>query len=398
MALIIHLTSFQLASCPQKAAFSNNQFIVHHSSFIIFFPFFAPILKPHIVIELERLRNPWSGLGQFCVHLGREILVAGEQSDDRYTLLAPPASEQYFGHGADMIQVKPKYKWFPPDLKADVWHCTHQDSQYLPRNSKTALLLTIHDLNFLERTDYPDWKKRLKLWQLQRRINRAQGLAYISRFAQEWAHAHLLIRQGTLEKVIYNGNNLDLTIAPAMRPEWMTEQPFFFSIGIHPKKNYHSLLAALAAFPQYRWIIAGADSRHYQQQLKDTARALHVDHQLVITGPVSESEKNGLLAHCSGLLFPSLSEGFGLPVVEAMAMGKPVFLSRRTSLPEIGGPEAFYFDNETTEGVIQTIREGLANFANDPSKTARIKAHAAQFSWQKAASEYIQLYHELSAG
>lgn len=352
---------------------------------------------PHIVIEAERLRNPWSGLGQFCAHLGKELRCAGALSGDHFTFLAPANSAQYFGPDAEIIEVKSLYKWLPPRLNAQVWHCTHQDSQYLPSSSKTALLLTIHDLNFLERTDYPGWKKKLKLWQLQRRVNRAQGLAYISRFAQEWAHEHLHIRQGTLEKVIYNGNNLDTSIAPVMRPQWKEDRPFFFSIGIHPKKNYHSLLAALAAFPQYRWIIAGADNRHYQQQLIDTARALQVDHQLVLTGPVSESEKNGLLTHCSGLLFPSLSEGFGLPVVEAMAMGKPVFLSRRTSLPEIGGPEAFYFDNETTEGLVKTIADGLSSYDKDPAKIIRIRAHAAQFSWQKAATEYLHLYHELSS-
>ncbi len=110
------------------------------------------------------------------------------------------------------------------------------------------------------------------------------------------------------------------------------------------------------------------------------------------TGPVDEATKSWLYTHCEAFLFPSLSEGFGLPVVEAMSVGKPVFLSRLTSLPEIGGHEAVYFDSFEPESVVETLRAGMREYYDDPLKAQRLQWQARRFRWENTAKQYWKLY------
>jgi glycosyltransferase involved in cell wall biosynthesis len=121
-----------------------------------------------------------------------------------------------------------------------------------------------------------------------------------------------------------------------------------------------------------------------------------VSSQVHMLGIVSDDLKFTLYQHCYAFVFPSLSEGFGLPVIEAMLFGKPVFLSNNTCLPEIGGSEAFYWKNFNAEDMLQVFEAGMKTYHNDHEKAARIKAHAAQFSWEKAASAYLKLYEQIA--
>ncbi|GDY00897.1 hypothetical protein LBMAG49_02260 [Planctomycetota bacterium] len=78
-----------------------------------------------------------------------------------------------------------------------------------------------------------------------------------------------------------------------------------------------------------------------------------------------------------------------------MSLGKPVFISNRTSLPEIGGREAYYFTDFDSETLISTFAAGMKDYKNDRDKPARIKAWASQFTWEKAAAQYLEFYQEM---
>ena len=145
-------------------------------------------------------------------------------------------------------------------------------------------------------------------------------------------------------------------------------------------------------------VIAGADDKGYRSELEMEAHRQGVAERVSFTGTVTEEEKWRLYEHCTAMIFPSLAEGFGLPVLEAMAFGKPVFLSDRTSLPEIGGTEAYYFKNFTPEHVQQVFSEGMNNYKNDPAKPQRLKKHTEKFTWDNAASAYLQFYQSILDG
>ncbi|MDE2161264.1 MAG: glycosyltransferase, partial [Burkholderiales bacterium] len=107
-----------------------------------------------------------------------------------------------------------------------------------------------------------------------------------------------------------------------------------------------------------------------------------------------DAQKAWAYARCSGFLFPSLAEGFGLPPIEAMHFGKPVFLARRSCLPEIGGDAADYFDDFEPAAMRAVVERGLRRAA-EPGRADAVRAHAARFDWDRAADDYLALYRRL---
>jgi len=350
---------------------------------------------PSLFIDTERLRDLTSGLGQVCLHLGRE-LIRQRPEGWTVTFLVPKGQEGVFGDDVSYVEASWWRKiWLGG--RYDVWHCLHQDSIYLPL-SPTKLILTIHDLNFLDRPDYPSVKKARKLSLLQRRISRISALTAISEFTASVVREHLHVAESLPLQVIYNGNSLAALTIPVQETASTirTDRPFFLSVGvIHPKKNVHVLLPFLEAFPDYQLILAGPDGHPYAQHVLEQAQKIGVADRLLMPGAVDEPTKIWLYAHCEAFLFPSLSEGFGLPVVEAMSFGKPVFCSNLTSLPEIGGREAVYFTSFEPDEMVETFRQGMMDYHDDPLKADRLRWQANRFSWEKAAKAYWALYQEV---
>ena len=362
---------------------------------------------PSLFIDAERLRDINSGLGQVCLQFGQELVrQRPEESDGEswtITFLVPKGQTGVFGPTVQYVEASWMRKlWIPGQY--DVWHCIHQDSSYLPtrfQRRRTKLVLTIHDLNFLERPDYSTAKKKGKLAQLQRKINLATTLATISQYTASIVREHLRISPTTSLQVIYQGGALNPADAPAQLPpdspiHAAIQSPYFLFLGvIHPKKNVHTLLPLLEAFPDYQLVLAGPNGHTYAQHIRDQADKLGVADRLLMPGPVDEPSKLWLYAHCDAFLFPSLSEGFGLPVVEAMSFGKPVFLSNLTSLPEVGGKEAYYFDSFEPERMAQTLHDGLVDFEQNPLREQRLRRRAAEYSWSNLAKGYWSLYRRL---
>ncbi|WP_338872685.1 glycosyltransferase family 1 protein [Spirosoma sp. SC4-14] len=356
---------------------------------------------PSLFIDTERLRDLNSGLGQVCLHLGHE-LVRQCPNQWQLTFLVPKGKSGIFGDSVKYVEASWQRKLGIAG-RYDVWHCLHQDSSYLPfplLNGSAQLVLTIHDLNFLERSDYSATKKAQKLARLQQKTDRASALTTISDYTASVVKEHLRISSSKPIRVIYNGVAADLNEAPIELPDSLlhsiADSPFFLFLGvIHPKKNVHTLLPLLEAFPDYQLVLAGPDGHSYAQHIREQAQKLGVANRLLMPGAVDEATKRWLYAHCEAFLFPSLSEGFGLPVVEAMTFGKPVFMANLTSLPEVGGKEAYYFENFEPESMAKIIHDGLHDFGHNPLRAERMKRRATEFSWSNAAKAYWEVYEEV---
>ena len=355
---------------------------------------------PKLFIDTERLRDLNSGLGQVCLNLSHELIRQRPTDGQSWemTFLVPSGQAGIFGDQVEYVDASwLRKRWMPG--RYDVWHCLHQDSDYLPRTGQGKLLLTILDLNFLARADYSDAKKARKLAAVQRRIDRASVLTTISNFTADDVRAHLRVGNTPLYP-IHIGVNTNPAQTPAepdddvLKP--LDEQPYFLFVGvIHPKKNVHTLIPLLEAFPDYRLVLAGPDDHPYARHIYEQAESLNILDRLIMPGSVSENDKLWLYAHCDAFLFPSLSEGFGLPAVEAMRFGKPVFLSTLTSLPEVGGKEAYYFADFEPENMAKTLHDGLHDFAQNPLRQERQLRRSNEFTWAKAAEAYWKLYRGL---
>jgi len=344
----------------------------------------------NLLIDLYKVKELYSGLGQFSYNYAEEIMRK-PRPDLNITYLVPRNFENR--NKWNSIQVNLQNRYFPIFNKSyDIWHSLQQFPSHFP-GKKTKFILTIHDLNFLYEKD--EMHKLLYLRRLQRNIDRADYITAISDFTKKNIEDHLNLR-GKKIRTIYNGISVD-THGPGLKPDYVDEKKFFFSIGIfNEKKNFHSLLPVMNYFKEYKLIIAGNTDTNYGRQIRKQIQDLNLTDRVILPGKISDDEKHWLYKNCYAFLFPSLAEGFGMPVIEAMKFGKPVFLSNYTCLPEIGGNLAFYFDDFNKEHMSSFIENKMSYFNdNQLILQDQIKKHADRFSWQTCIEQYTSLYQEI---
>jgi glycosyltransferase involved in cell wall biosynthesis len=289
----------------------------------------------------------------------------------------------------------PLHKFLMPPLGSfDIWHGTYQNTHYLPRrNKKIRVVLSIHDLNFLYDEKKSPEKKKRHLSHLQQLIGRTDALVCISDFTRKDVLAHCDTGNKPL-RVIHNGSNL-LEKPRLTERSYKPKKPFLFSIGVvNRKKNFHVLLPLLKHNTMELLIAGKYDDPGYLGYIEEQSREWGVEKDVRMLGSISEGEKSWYFNNCSAFAFPSISEGFGLPVVEAMSCGKPLFLSDKTALPEIGGDVSFYFRDFNPDHIRQVFSNGMKKY-NANGLGEKIKERGRHFSWHKAAREYLELYRSL---
>ena len=357
-------------------------------------------MKRTVLIDLSSLKDLFCGLGQVALTYGNYFrdVYKREASNCEITLLVPKAMFGKFGDEVKYLSstrfITRKLQFLLP--KFDVWHSIHQLSKFKPRNKHTKLILTIHDLNYLyERIGK---RKRKRHIQVQRKVERADQVVCISYFTKSEVEKNLNIF-GKECMVIYNHTEA-LKTKSAVEPNIDIKTPFFFSIGVfQKKKNFHVLLDLIKLMPEKQLYIAGKEvndpkKNGYAQMIRKRIEEENI-HNVKLVGPISQNEKNWFYQHCEAFLFPSLFEGFGLPVIEAMQFGKPVFCSQKTSLKEIGSEYAYFWQNFEASHMKDVIDNNLEAFKNDNTKITSELAYANSFTSYKHFESYIKLYETI---
>ena len=158
-----------------------------------------------------------------------------------------------------------------------------------------------------------------------------------------------------------------------------------------PYKNQEVLVRALAELSDVQLVLPGAPTP-YEEELRSLAISLGVSDRLHTPGWVSDSQLEGLYALASAFLLPSLIEGFGLPVLEAMQRGVPVACSDRSALPEVAGDAALLFDPDDQQAVVDAARRLQSDPALAADLVSRGRARAAHFTWERTATLTAQAY------
>jgi len=347
-----------------------------------------------VVFDAERMKYKYTGLYFYCLNLGKALLNELPAELQLY-FYKNVASEKFFGAGDFYLNQHSYHKFLQPNWSsADIYHANYQLSSYLPRRKKSKIILTVHDLNFIAEGKS---EKKIKKYshQLQQNIDSSSTIVAISNYVKDDLLKHFDLK-GRSVHVIYNGCNIDSEKESLADVNSPLPHSFIFSIGtIARKKNFHKLLYVLKG-NGYHLVISGiVQDAKYLKELYRIAEELQVTDRLHVTGPITEEQKFTYLKHCVLFAFPSIAEGFGLPVIEAMYFGKKVLLSKHTCLPEIGGHEAFYFDRLDEEYLVEFGEKEIQKIVALPSREKEIKDWASQFTWEKAAKEYIKLYRAL---
>lgn len=344
----------------------------------------------NILIDLGKLKNLNVGLGQVSLNFGNQICKI-KNSDFSWFFLVPGAFVNFFekNNNYEILSLKRRYL---PSLckKYDLWHAIHQDSAYFPSDKKTPYILTIHDLNFLE--EKSKVKARLRLAMLQKKVNRANAITFVSKYSKKVAKEKLNISKNKPTFVIFNG--VTILDQQSKKPTFLPGKKFLFSLGvIKEKKNFMVLLNLLKILDGYNLVIAGDKSDEYARKIEKKIIELSLSGKVILPGKISEQEKGYLFKNCEAFVFPSKFEGFGLPVIEAMRYGKPVFLSACSSLPEIGGKLAYYWEDFNPVKMKDIFQKKMKEYnANKVDLEKKIIEYSNKFSWEENVKSYINLY------
>lgn len=348
-----------------------------------------------IGISLGNIGALHDGLGEFALQIGQRIAAQAPAWREQHGIAIHfHLRDKLVGLFGPDVGYLPVSRWqrirhVQPRPFA-LWHSLHQLNKNLPPSMESGgpRVVTVHDLNYLYgRNAFSTWRHHRRTQALMRRTD---VVVAISRHTAADVQRELGWT-GPLE-VIYNGARSFVDAPREPLPGWADEDTrhFLFHLSrMSPSKNPQAIIALARAWPEMQFVLCGPPSDD-AKRLRATVKLPNLQFHLGI----SDAQKAWAYARCTGFLFPSLTEGFGLPPIEAMHFGKPVFLARRTCLPEIGGDAADYFDDFDPEAMKRVVQSGLARHA-EPGRGAAIRSHAAQFDWDRAAAAYLALYRRL---
>jgi len=276
----------------------------------------------------------------------------------------------------------------------DVWHCMNQNIRVEPMSKPGKYVLTVHDVYFAE---YQSGKKSLeRIKMFEEKLKKADLITYISKYAKRSTHRFFTV-PNVEERIIYNGNPivnfLDTSSYVSKVP---VSKPYFYSIGdFLEKKNFDKLVKMMKEVPEYNLIISGRNRSPYVDKIRTLIKELKLEKRVFLTGPVSEQGKQYYMKNCEAFLLPAVGEGFGLPPIEAMRFGKPVFLSNSASLPEIGGNAAFYWEDFEPIYMKELLWEKLnLYYQSRELYTKKLIERAAFFNWDDSAKSYLECYRD----
>jgi glycosyltransferase involved in cell wall biosynthesis len=294
----------------------------------------------------------------------------------------------------------PRVEWFG---RFDVLFATN----FVPPPTRAGrVVATVHDLAFRR---FPETAPQAVRWwreAVRQTVHRAARLIAPS----EWTKRDLLELYGAPEArvaVIPLAVDGEVYRPPSeerildVRRTFGIDGPYLIAMGRGPRKNLPRLLAALAALPsdiRPTLVIAGARewSPDGSDPGPDALRTLPRDalSAVRLVGYLPETDKVALLGGAMGLAFPSLYEGFGFPVLEAMACGTPVLTSDASSLPELAGDAALLVDPHD----VDSIRAGLQTLVTDDEVRGSLRvaglARASRFDWTETARRTAAVLHE----
>jgi len=286
---------------------------------------------------------------------------------------------------------------------AELFHATEH---LLPPLRGVPTVLTVHDMIFKL---FPEHQKRLNFWYLNATMplycRRASAIVTVSESSKRDIVAHYGLDPAKVT-VVYEaaspefGPLASAAVAEARRRYGLPER-FAIHVGtIEPRKNLTRLVEALQRLRDggltVPLLVVGAKGWLYEEFFQRLER-LEIRDAVHFPGYVPSADLPLLYNAATMAVMPSVYEGFGLPVLEAMACGTPVVSSEASSLPELGGRAARYYDPYDVEAIAATIREVWLDQDLRAEMRQQSLIQAAKFSWERAAAQTWSIYERLLA-
>lgn len=376
-----------------------------------------------VILSIDPIKYPLTGIGRYSLELAKELAQISEIDSLRFfrgvricdsiplPAQTPNSMGQIRGRMLKNRLAVSLYRLLAPELKKHALrgfddHVFHGPNFYLPPFAGRSVV-TMHDLSpFNWSSCHPPERVRYMRAEIELSLKRASMLITDSEFIRQ----ELAIQFGwPLEKI----RAIPLASAPEFHPRdpkallplqqkyGLLPGTYSLFVGtIEPRKNIIPLLDAYSMLPEStrrRWPLILVGYRGWSNdaihaRIADAERAGWVRH----LGFVTTDDLPLLFAGARLFVFPSLYEGFGLPVLEAMASGVPVVCSNTSSLPEVAGDAAAMCDAYDIDSLSRLIARGLEDESWRAPSIAKGLVRAGQFSWRRCAEETTSVYQAVS--
>jgi glycosyltransferase involved in cell wall biosynthesis len=357
-------------------------------------------------------RNDGTGVGRYTFSLVRELAKIDRENE--YVLFLNPARfATEPPPGPNFRTVEAGIPWFTvreqvqlPRVvereRLDLMHYTHLT---VPVLATTPFVVTVHDLNYLTAAAIaaPTARNRVRVAARQAgfrvelmKVRSARRLIAVSEHTRETIVRRLRVDSARVS-VTYEAADPPGAVEPdtSVLERHDLESPFFLYVGAaYPYKNLARLIAAFARMGGDRKLVLAGDQEDFGPALRERAAAAGLAERVVFPGRVSDAELAALYDAALAYVFVSLSEGFGLPGLEAMRAGVPVVAARAGSLPEIYGEAAEYCDPLDVDSIAAALLEVAQDEGLRERLVARGRQRAGEFSWTRTAEQTLAVYRE----
>lgn len=287
---------------------------------------------------------------------------------------------------------------------------THFFNVITPPNLQGKVVNTIHDITFIL---YPETigQKHLKFLNnnLQHSVERPDKIITISKSSRQGIMEYLNVDPSKIEIVYpgvdyhyYNQAPSKVVIDNTRTKYRLPEQYILYMGTLEPRKNILGIVEAFAKFKlngmttakSIKLVLAGKKGWLYEP-IFEKIKQLGLEEEVVFTDYVDERDKVAIYHLASAFIFPSLYEGFGIPVLEAMAAGTPVITSNVSSLPEVAGEAAILISPQDTEGMACALNKVLENEEYARDLVTKGWGQAQKFSWDQSAEKLYSVYRDV---
>jgi len=280
-----------------------------------------------------------------------------------------------------------------PFLQGDILFCPANIAPLFTPKSK-KLVFTLHDVAFITHPKSFSYFFRLYyIFIVPINIKRAQNIITVSNYSKKEIESFYPYAKG---KVMSIQLGVDEKFMVLNIPK---KKQILYVGSMNERKNFAGVLKAfeLLDSSEYNLVMIGAFSEHFtlDEESKELLQKAKENPLVTFVSNISDERLVEIYNESSLFLFPSFYEGFGLPVLEAMACGTPVITSNVASLPEVGGDAVVYCDPYSVEDIKQKMEIVLRDEALQKQMVQKGLARAKEFSWEKSAQEHMNVFQEV---
>lgn len=271
------------------------------------------------------------------------------------------------------------------------------------RRKKLKVVVTIHDLAFKIFPQYFPKKELAKLNNLtDYAVENANGLIAVSqatkndilRFYPNIKAEKIKVIHHGFDTQLFSGNISLEESYKILKTYNLQPNSYLLYVGaIQPRKNLIVLVEAFEeikkSYPEMKLVLAGAPAWNFKEMLARIKNSIYAK-DIIVTGKVPFESLVVFYRNASAFIFPSIYEGFGIPVLEAMASGTPTIIANNSSLPEVGGKVALYFNASSSQELAVCVARVLSDEALRTQMIAEGLLQVQKFSWEKCAKETLE--------